>query len=147
MEWQVSLTLHSDRRSSHILRVVDIDPLCVKSQKIAHLIYTAIEASNRASLHADDTQGRLRNLWARYQFKFVGPIRVYANSESDHRDRKIRGITYKTCFTQNSNFAHLSTTPDDRAPFSCMECDSLKPAMLIIAVTTIRVLLFSTQSY
>jgi hypothetical protein len=74
MQWRVRLTLHSDLRSSHILRTVDVDPLCVKSQKIADLIYTATEAWNRASLHADDSQGRLRNLWARYRFKFVGPV-------------------------------------------------------------------------
>jgi hypothetical protein len=75
---------------------VDVDPLCVKSQKTADLFYTATEACNRASLHADDNQGRLRYLWARYQFKFVDPI--YANSEIDNRDTKIRGLTYKTCF-------------------------------------------------
>jgi hypothetical protein len=54
---------------------------------------------------------------------------------------------FYTKFNIHSNFAHLSTTPDDRAPFSCIECDSLKPAILVISVITIPSLLFSTQSY
>jgi hypothetical protein len=150
MQWRVCLTLHSDLRSSQILHIVDVDPLCVKSWKIADLIYTATEDSNRASSHTDDIEGRLRYLWARYQFKCVGLI--YANSERDNGDRKIRGLTYKKCFSQNLIYIgilHTSPPPsaDERTPSSCIEYDSLKPAMLIIAVNTMPALLFSTQSY
>jgi hypothetical protein len=60
--------------SSQILRIVDVHQLGVKSQNSAYLSHTAIEALNRLSLHADNTHGRLRYLWAPYKFKFVGPF-------------------------------------------------------------------------
>ena len=140
------LTLHSELCCSQILRIVDVEPLCAKSQKISDLIYTATESWNRASLHA---VGRLSQLLARYKFKCLGPM--YANSEGDNRV-KIRGLTYKTCFSQNLMYiAVLHNTPPplagDIAPCSCIDCDNLKPAILIIAVTTIPALLFNTQSY
>jgi hypothetical protein len=86
----------SELRSSQILCIVDVDPLCVKFQKSARLIYTATEAWNRVSLYTDDARDRLGYLWARYKFKFESPV-----YESDIRDRKILGLIYKTCFTQN----------------------------------------------
>jgi len=53
---------------------------------------------------------------------------------------------FLTKFNIHSNFATPPPILDDRAPCSCIECDSLKPAMLVIAVDPIPTVLPSKQA-